>query len=465
MKIALIALAILLPLLTASAEPLRIGLTGKYPPFNYYNPSGQLVGFDVDVSNELCQRMKRDCVFVPLQWDGMLASLLAGKIDMIVGSMAITDERSKEALFSHPYYESGAQVFSLDENADLTRAGFKIGVTLGTTYETAVRKRYKNAAVKTYKGDATILEDLKSGRLDAMITDKLVGGYMAKQVGIKLFTIGPVLYEEKIGIPVRPSETLLATEINSAVDQLRSASRYRELIDQYFGLKVDSSISQARSTFNWPQAVTLLLKGLIATVKISLIGILLGLIFSAGLTFLLLAQRSIFVFPAKLFTDFVRSTPFLIQLFAIYFGFPAIGIVITAFWAAVLAIAIHSAAYLAEVWASGFRSIPLAQRQAARLLGISPFKTFTRVVFPQMLPIVTPSVLNTVVAMIKDSSIVSVISVYELTMQAQQLISATYRPFIFYFLAAILYAAVTYPLILLGRRLAAERKEIHAHET
>jgi len=434
---------------SAPDNPLKIGLTGKYPPFNYFNKEGELTGFDVDIAKKLCKKIDRKCEFVTLQWDGILASLLAGKIDLIIGSMAITPDREKQALFSTPYYESGAQIFAKNAEQDIWVPGFQIGVTLGTTYEAAIREKLPNAEIRTYKGDTEILQDIQAERLDAIVTDRLVGGYMIRNFGVDLSPIGEPLFLEKIGIPARPNEKILIGKINTALTSLRTSPIYDELVEKYFGLKNQT----ASNTFKWSTAVILLMKGLLWTTIISACGLCLGVVFAIFLAVMMIAAPSIFRISAKFFTDFFRSTPFLIQLLGIYFGLPAVGITIQPFQAAVITMALHSAAYLGEVLVSGFHAIPKEQRLASQLLGLSHWQAIRHIIFPQMLPIVTAPSLNTVVAMIKDSAIVSVISVYELTMQAQQLISSTYRPFEFYLLTAILYAAITYPLILQGRKL------------
>ena len=215
---------------------MRIGLTGKYPPFNFFDKDGKLTGFDVDVSRHICKKLEHSCKFVILQWDGILAALLADKIDLIVGSMAITPEREKQALFSIPYYESGAQIFAQNPKQNVEALNFKIGVTLGTTYEAVVRKHLPNALVKTYKGDTEILQDIRAGRLNAIVSDRLVGAYMIRNFGVDLTPIGQPLYLERMGIPSRPSEKALIKQVNSAVTSLRKSSQYEQLIEKYFGL-------------------------------------------------------------------------------------------------------------------------------------------------------------------------------------------------------------------------------------
>jgi His/Glu/Gln/Arg/opine family amino acid ABC transporter permease subunit len=441
-----------------SIAPLQLGLTGKLPPLNYFDEKGQLTGFDVEVAKELCRTMQRECKFVTLEWDGILASLLAGKLDLIVGSMAVTPERQKKVLFSDTYYESGPQIFAVEADFDPSKPGARIGVTLGTTYEAELRRRFDKADVRTFKDEFSVVQDLVTGRMDALITDSAVGSYMARQFGISLHKIGAPLVVDRFAIPARPGREALIKELNVAIQKLRASPRYEELKAQFLEQKTD----QGALAFRWGTALKLLGLGLISTLRLAS----LGLLFGVGLALLLAIARLSGIRPlivgVKLFTDFIRCTPFLIQLFAIYFGLPALGVALPALVAAILTIALHSSAFLSETLVAGFRSIPKAQRQAAALLGLSNPQIVRRVVFPQMVPIIAAPVLNTVVATIKDSAVVSVISVYELTMQAQQLISTTYRPFEFYLLAAFLYAIINYPLILWGRRWARRPGEMGA---
>ena len=436
--------------------PLRLGLTGKLPPMNYFDEKGQLTGFDVEVANEICKLMGQRCEFVTLEWDGILASLLAGKLDLIVGSMAVTPEREKKVIFSQPYYESGPQIFASTSDFNPAKPGARIGVTLGTTYEAELRKRFPHADVRTFKDEFSVLQDIAASRMDALITDSAVGGYMARQFGTTLHKIGAPLVVDRLAIPARPGREALIVEVNAAIEKLRASPRYEELKIQFLEQKDD----KANDLFRWMPAFKLLGHGLLSTIRLAGLGLLLGialaLLFAVGQ----LSNFGPVVFAIKLTTDFIRCTPFLIQLFAVYFGLPALGVALPALVAAVVTIAVHSSAFLSETLVAGFRSIPKAQRQAAALLGLSNLQIIRRVVFPQMVPIVAAPVLNTVVATIKDSAVVSVISVYELTMQAQQLISSTYRPFEFYIIAALLYALVNYPLILWGRRWARRPGEI-----
>lgn len=433
--------------LAAETRPLVVGLTGKYPPFNYFDERGELTGFDVDVARALCRSLARPCEFRTLQWDGIVGALLAGRIDVVIGSMAITEERAEAVRFSRPYYESGAQLF-LAPGADPAKPPARIGVTLGTTYEALVRARYPAAEVRVYKGEVDSIEDVAAGRLDALVTDRLVGRHIARARGVALQEVGAPLVEERMAIPVAPSETALLAELDRAVTELRASPEYDALMEKYFGTEAATPPAGGVTR----AIAALLARGLGATLAVCAVGLGLGLVLAA-LAAVVLVRAGPAGRALGVAVDFVRATPFMVQLFVLYFGLPAVGVRLGAWASAVLAIAAHSAAYVSESLKTAYLAVPTEQRLAARALGLRPGETLRHVVWPQMLPVATVPVLNTVVAMIKDSAIVSVIGVYELTLQAQQLIAGTFRPMLFYALAAALYFTLTYPLLIAGRRL------------
>jgi His/Glu/Gln/Arg/opine family amino acid ABC transporter permease subunit len=452
--------ALLAPRASAAADDgvLVVGMTGKYPPFNYFDEQGELAGFDVDFARALCAEIGRRCELRTLQWDGLIGALLAGRIDAVVGSMAITEERSRAVRFSAPYYESGARLFVRPGAGDPRRPGFAIGVTLGTTYEAAAARAFPRAEIRTLKGDTDVVQDLVAGRLDGMITDDHVGAYLLRERGGVVERHGERLLEERIGIPVRPGDEALLAEIDRGIAALRASGKQAELLAKHVdGRTVEGAPAEATQGLAWRSAPRLL--GAAArTVALCLVGLGAGALLSLLLAGALVA-RPLVARPVAAWVDFVRSTPFLVQLFALYFGPPALGLRIDAWTCGALAIALHSSAYLAVILETAYRSVPDGQRLAARSLGLGPGETLRWVLVPQMLPVCTPPALSTVVAMIKDSAVVSSIGVLELTLQTQQLVAATYRPLELYAMAAGLYFVMTWPLLWAGRRLEARWRE------
>lgn len=140
---------------------------------------------------------------------------------------------------------------------------------------------------------------------------------------------------------------------------------------------------------------------------------------------------------------FVRGTPTLIQVFIIYFGLPAFGIKLSPFVAGVLSLGINSGAYVAEIIRGGLSAIPRGQTESALALGFSPAETMRSIILPQVSRIILPSITNEAISTLKNTSLLSTITVVELTLYAQTLIAATFRPFEFYITVAIIYLVLT----------------------
>jgi polar amino acid transport system substrate-binding protein len=223
------------------SKEIKMAMSGQYPPFNFVDEKNQLTGFDVEIGQEIARRIGITAAPLSTAWDGIIAGLLANKYELICGSMAITAERLKSIDFSDPYYRSGAQVFvkkdsSIKSAKDLE--GKKVGVTLGTTFEKWIRENIPNVDVRTYKGDPDIILEVSSGRIDALITDKIVGALAIKDKGAPLQLVGELLYEEKMGIALRQNNPELKAAINGALAEMKNDGTYHDLYVKWLGLDV-----------------------------------------------------------------------------------------------------------------------------------------------------------------------------------------------------------------------------------
>ncbi len=463
-----LALGTLLPL--AGAEPLRVALTGRYPPFSMYDGEGELVGFDVDVSRQVAKRLDRPLVLVPTEWDGILPGLLAGHYDAIIGSMAITPERQEQVAFSAPYYISGAQLFVHHEVADEIAgiedcAGRRIAANLGETYERFLNEHHPDVELVAHEGTENIFLDMDTRRIDGFVTDRLLGAHQIKQYHKPYVQAGPLLYEERMAIPVRQGEAELLAAINAALADMRRAGILQELHAKWFRKSRDQSRLGATTV------ARLLLSGFVLTLLIAGAAILGGFVLAVPTGAALNGAPWPLRIPIRAVVDFVRGTPVLIQLFFVYFGLPVL-LTQAAVWlgfdwrfyippltAAILTLGVSAAAYMAEVVRSGLMAVDPGQREAARALGLSRWQTFFHVVWPQAFRIAIPPLMNSVVALIKDTALVSVITVPEVVRQTKSIISVTYEPGFYYLIVAAMFFAVTFPLMklagLLERRIRA----------
>ncbi|MDY6848641.1 MAG: amino acid ABC transporter permease [Geoalkalibacter sp.] len=186
-----------------------------------------------------------------------------------------------------------------------------------------------------------------------------------------------------------------------------------------------------------------LLKGALLTLQISAVSLVLGLAVGLVAALCILSRNPLLQWPARFYVWIVRATPLLVQLFLIYFGLPQFGVDFSPFWSGVLALALNTGAYNAETIRAGILAVPKGQIEAARSLGMGPSLTMRRIVLPQAVRMIIPPLGNNFVILIKDTSLVSTITLVELTLTAQRLIGSTYKPFEMYLMAALLYAVLT----------------------
>ncbi len=177
--------------------------------------------------------------------------------------------------------------------------------------------------------------------------------------------------------------------------------------------------------------------------QITILAILLSWVLGLAAALMKNSRRMLLRVPAEFYIWFIRGTPSLIQIFIIYFGLPQLGIRMSPFTAGVIALGISSGAYVAEVVRSGLLAIPKGQWESAYAVGMPHSLMMRRIVLPQMVRIIIPPLTNEAVNTLKNTSLLSAITVVELTLYTQMAIAATFRPFDFYIMAALLYLALT----------------------
>jgi ABC-type amino acid transport substrate-binding protein len=217
---------------------INIGIEGAYPPFNYFDDNNKLIGFDVEIANEITKRMGVKPNYVPTPWDTIIGGLVTKKYDIILSSMAITEERKQKVDFADPYYHTGAQLFINEDHTKITDPekelkGKKIGVSIGTTFEKKAIEL--GAEIVTYKNDLLSFQDLANKRLDGVITDKAVGSRMIKEKSYPFKAVGDMLLQDAAGIALNKNEEELRNEINKHLEDMMADGTYAEISEKWFG--------------------------------------------------------------------------------------------------------------------------------------------------------------------------------------------------------------------------------------
>jgi arginine/ornithine transport system substrate-binding protein len=242
--------ALLLPTLGSAQDTvLKLGVEGAYPPFSEIGTDGKLKGFDIDIANALCERMKRKCEMVQAEFDAMIPSLKAKKFDAIVASMSITAERKKNVDFSDKYYITPARLIA-KSGAGLTLTpeglkGKKIGVQRTTIHDRFATATFKASQIVRYTKQDEVFLDLKAGRVDLSLVDSVAGdvGFLKTAAGKGYEFIGPLytdptFFGEGAGIAVRKGDEALRKALNAAIAQLRADGGYKKIQDKYFDFDV-----------------------------------------------------------------------------------------------------------------------------------------------------------------------------------------------------------------------------------
>jgi polar amino acid transport system substrate-binding protein len=220
---------------------LKIAVDTTYPPMEYEDDKGQVVGFDVDFAKELAKRLGVKAEFVVMPWDGILAGLAGKRYDVIISSMTITPERSQTVNFVE-YVQMG-QIFVIKNGGKVVKtasdlAGLVVAVQRDTTSSEAVEEMKKTIAIKDIKmfGAATdAFSALKAGQADAIVIDEPVGNYYVA-LDAKTFVIsGQAMKPEPIGIAVRKADPKIHAELTKVLAAMKKDGAYSRIFKQWFG--------------------------------------------------------------------------------------------------------------------------------------------------------------------------------------------------------------------------------------
>jgi His/Glu/Gln/Arg/opine family amino acid ABC transporter permease subunit len=435
---------------------LRIGTDATYPPLESAE-GGQFTGFDIDLGNAVARELGVRAVWINSGFDGIFPALQNGTFDAVISSVTITPERSATMLFSDRYYDSGQLIAVRKGTQGIIKpedlAGKKAGVQINTTAQIDLEKR-KGVSVAVYNSIDLALLDLKNGRIDAVVSDAPVLRYMIRQSFPDLTTVGKRFTDEKFGIAIAQGNDDLRRAINAALWRLTESGEYARINTQWFGEASERAAEQAASgapkrAFDFGlvrRTWSLFLTGVWLTAKLAGLSLILGLPIGLLLALARVQSSRILAAPAALYVEVMRGTPLLVQILFIYFVLPSFGISIPAFWSGIIALTLNCAAYISEIFRAGIISIDAGQMEAARALGMTYSQAMRNVILPQTFRRVVPPLTNEAIALLKDSSLVSVIGLTELARTGQELASRYAAPLTIWPVVAVFYLLLTFPL-------------------
>lgn len=450
-------------------------------PYVFLDPQDpeKLIGFEWDIIQEIGRILGEKVEFVQNQWDSLIPGLQAGNYDLVINGIEITDDRKNEINFSNPYYLTSEEltvrkdVYSINGLADLSSKA--VGTLAGSLAERILRE-YQVAGIRPYESESAAYGDLENGRINAVLLDQPIAIYYAhprKQLKSVGGPIGRMFY----GIGIRKSDKVLLERVNNALGQMIQNGSLREILESWnlWTPVMAEYLNDHRPLMNQPNRyldflaangmkeswldklkhygslMPLLAQGAWMTLKISFASMFIALLAGLLLVLLRLYGNKAFSLIATLAIEFLRGTPLLIQLLLIYYGLPHIGIHFSPFLAAIIGLGLNYGAYEAENYRAGIQAIPQTQHDSAYSLGLSRMQSFRYIVLPQAFRIVLPSITNDFISLLKDSSLVSVITMVELTKTYGQLASTYFDYLGIGIVTAILYLIIGLPFVRLSR--------------
>ena len=447
-------------------------------PYVYPDPQRpeRLVGFEVELAEALAAKLGVKARMVQNQWDQLIPALERGNFDIVLNGLELTAENQARIAMSRPYFVYAQQIVTRRETSGLEAIGDLKGKPVGVLSSSVAQRLLEQmgaADLRVYPGNVESIRDLKARRIEAAVMDLPIAIFYAKSDPALKFS-GQAFAPGYYGIGLRKEDLTLLAALNLAIEDLvadktleriyRKYSVWDERQEQLKDYRTAEPARQARapsiSTLrHWPTYLPLLLRGAVTTVELSVLAMALAVV--AGLVVVLTRLYAIapLRWAAKAYVEVIRGTPLLIQLFLIYYGLPEIGIRLNAFCAAILGLGLNYAASEAENYRAGIQAIPRGQTEAALALGMNRWQTLQHVVLPQALRVVIPPVTNDFIAMFKDSSIVSVITMVELTKVYGMLAMSTYDFIGLGLMTAAIYFGLSYPASIFANWL--ERKLQH----
>jgi polar amino acid transport system substrate-binding protein len=475
------------------AEPsseLRFAADAKSgAPYIFVDPKNpkNLQGFEYDIMVRLAETLNKKPVFVQNEWDSLIPGLDRGDYDVAINGIEVTPERSEQVLFSHPYYATFEQLVVKKDDTEISGLkdvdGKKIG-TLKASLAHYLLEKQTRANIVFYEEESSGYTDVEMGRISGFFMDYPTALYYAFP-NPKLKGVGEPIGKMRYAIALSKKNPDLKKSIDQALLAMIDDGELEKILSKWnllhpfvvteLGLhptlsndsKELDKVAQTQGTkisfkermIRYSTLLPLLCKGALTSMQISILAMVVAITFGLLLAMMRLYGNAASALLAQTIVEILRGTPLLIQLYLIFFGLPYLGVRLSPFVAAILGLGLNYGAYEAENYRAGIEAVPKNQIEAANALALTPVQRFIYVIFPQAYRIILPPMTNDFISLIKDSSLVSVITMVELTTVYSQLASTYFDHLGLGIVVAILYFVMGYPFVRIARHLEKNLKK------
>jgi polar amino acid transport system substrate-binding protein len=457
----------------------------------------RVTGFEVELAEKLAEALGVKAQFQQGPWDQMPALLETRKVHIVLNGYEWTPARTEAMAASIPYYVYGLQLLARGDDEtirsfeDLKKPGprgkRRVGILSGSAADDYMKEHFAgDVDIVSYDGNTDAMRDVEIGRLDATLQDTPIVAYYAPKFA-KLKKVAAPVGGGYYVIFARKDETALVTALNAALIRLyrdgtleriyksygiwdEAQAELKAIVEtgKFYGYAKDvtaevkpatpgpgtppSAEQKTTAVPGFLDSILILIQSAVMTVILSVISFPLAMALGLAIALGRLYGPGWLRPALVVYVEFMRGTPLMLQLYFIFFFLPVVGVNVPAFWTGIIGLAMNYAAYEAEIYRAGLQAIPKGQMEAGLALGMSRWKALRLCIVPQAVRIVIPPVINDFIALFKDTSVVSVITLVELTKQFS-ILSRSDPAQIAWLMAvtAILYILMSYPTSLAAR--------------
>ena len=450
---------------------IKIATNAEFEPFEYKN-GDKIVGLDIDIAKKIAESLNAQTKINDVSFDAVTLELNSGNCDFAIAAMSYSSDKAQNVDFSDVYYYS-KQAIIVPNNSNIKSSsdldGKRIGVAMGFTGDIYCTENFKNAKIERYNKSSDAVLDLINNRLDAVVVDDAPAKKLISLSNNKVKMLDEYLFEEGYRIAVPKGETELLEHKNSVLKYLKDSKEIDKIVDKYITDSYSPSIDLIAQIYNnlkEKDRYKMIINGLLTTLEITAVALLIGIFIGILISAIKVSRKNNFIINilkilANLYLTIIRGTPVVVQLFVMYYLiFSSTGL--SKIFVAMIAFGINSGAYVAEIIRSGILSIDIGQYEAGRSLGLSESITMRKIIMPQALKNVLPTLVNEFIQLIKETSVAGFIGVMDLSRAGDIIRSQTYEPLVPLSTVAILYLitviATTFFMSFIERKLRVNDK-------
>jgi polar amino acid transport system substrate-binding protein len=404
----------------------------------------RLIGFEIELVERLAQHLGVRSVPVPGDWLALIDNMKAGRTDLALNGLEVSADRAEVIDFTVPYYRYGQQLTVREADRERYRSladlkGRRISVLNGSaSVDVLLEAGWTDDAIAQYDDSLAPYVELENGRVDASMAESIIAGYYT--AGIPgLHNVPETFSPGEYAGALRKGEPELRAAVDAALALMKENGDLGRIYQRWgvwseqqaeIGIArgpevepIELASAESAAGLDWGMVFRELAIATGTTILLTAISMPLAVLAGLVLALMERSRRAWVSWPSKIYTQVVRGTPLLVQVFLVYYTLPVLGealglgkaLVWPAFAVGILCLAGNYAAYESEIHRAGLEAVPKGQREAALSLGMTPGQSLRLVELPQSFRIILPPIINDLVAMIKDTSLVYVIGVRELT--------------------------------------------------